>query len=489
MKIGFVNGEIYAEFFPDVVKTSAMVIENEIIIFIGNNENARKISDKIIDLNGSTVLPGFIDAHMHLDETGIFLNNLDLRGIKSIKEMREKLMNFATKTIGPIIGWGWDQELFEEKRWPEKKDIDDIVSNRPVFLSRVDGHSALVNSYLLDMLKKESENGILMEKDMEYARTIFNGMITKETKSKYIADAIDYLTKQGITSIGFVSCDYEIFDILREMDKEGRLFIRINVYVNPDSFDSLKNFKDTEYLKLKGIKLFTDGSLGSRTALLSKKYNDFDSYGEQATPLHLLKSYSKKCESAGKYVAIHAIGDLGFDLAIETLKDLGLGHRIEHCSVIRDDQLEKLGGINMVVQPHFIHTDFWTLERLGIERAPWIYRFKDLLKKGLNVAFSSDSPVEPINPFLGIYSAVTRGKNENIPLSKYSTDQELTIQEALHCYTKGSAIALNEWKVGSLHVGNYADFIVLDKNPLKIGIEKVKDIKVKETYVGGRKIF
>ncbi|MGC8687065.1 MAG: amidohydrolase [Thermoplasmata archaeon] len=489
MRIGFLNGEIYIEFFPKITKVPAMVIEGQKVIFTGKNEIAGKISGKIIDLKGSTVLPGFIDAHMHLDETGIYLNNLDLRETKSIKELKEKLRSFSEKTTEPIIGWGWDQELFEERRWPEKKDIDDIVNNRPVFLSRVDGHSALVNSYFLSVIKKESENGILMEADLNYARNMLNKIITNETKSKYIADAVNYLAKYGVTSVGFVSCSKEIFEILKKMDGIGRLYIRVYVYITSDDFDNIIDFKDTEHLKFKGIKLFSDGSLGSRTALLSNKYNDYDTYGEQAMPLHTLKIYSKKCEDRRKQVAIHAIGDAGMDIAMASLKDLEPGNRIEHCSVIRDDQLEKLGGLNMVVQPHFIHSDFWALERLGIKRAHWIYRFKDMLNKGLNVAFSTDSPVEQINPFLGVYSAVTRGKYENIPLSKYTRDQELTIEESLHCYTKGSAFAIQEMNIGSLREGNYADFIVVDRNPIKSGKRKIKEIKVKETYVGGKKIF
>lgn len=488
MKTAFVNGKIYSNYYPEVQSHTAMVVDQKKVVFVGDDETAKRIGEEIFDLHGQTVLPGFTDSHMHLDETGMALSHLDLRGVESIGEFRTKLQEFSSKSKELVYGWGWDQELFEEKRWPRSSDVDDIVNDRPLLLSRLDGHSCLVNTFLLKILGIKSEDGIVMEADSDYARAKLSEMVSRDLKSKYLVAAMDHYLANGVTSIGFVSCSQEIFGILRELDKKGRLPLRVNAYVNPSDFDSVKDYKDTEFLKLKGIKLFTDGSLGSRTALMSSKYCDFDSYGEQVNPLHVLKDYSKKCEETGRHVAIHAIGDGGIDLAILALNDLGPGNRIEHCAVVRDDQIEKMGGMNLVVQPHFIHTDFWSLDRVGTARAKWVYRFMDFINKGINVAFSTDSPVEPVNPFLGLYSAITRGAYEGIPLAKYTADQKMDLSLSLHCYTKGSAIALNERSLGSLGTGDYADFIIPDVDPFTVDAKEIGKITVREVYVGGQKM-
>lgn len=416
MKLAFTNGTIYTKLKPLEV-AEAMVIENDKIIFTGNNDDAIKLAEKVVNLNGKTVLPGFIDAHMHLDELGLYLNILDLRNTRSIEELREKLREFAKSHQGPIMGHGWDQELFKEKRWPNKNDIDDIVNDRPVILTRVCIHAALVNDFFLRSMNFLSDTGFVKENDFEIFRKKYNSMISKEIKRKYILDAIGELIKNGITSIGFVSCNAEIFNILKELDQENKIPIRVNVYLNPEDLDLNISFKDSEHLKLKGIKLFVDGSLGARTALLSEKYDDEDTYGEQVSSKKFLRDNVKKAISYNLQIAIHAIGDKAMDIAISFLNEFP-GNRIEHCSVVRDDQLNKLKNINLVVQPHFIITDYWVLDRAGKRRAKFIYRFKDLANI-TNIAFSTDSPVEPINPFLTIYAAVTRGKYENIPISKF----------------------------------------------------------------------
>ncbi len=484
MRIAFINGKIYIKFKP-LEKSESIVVESGKIIFSGPTELSLKKAEKIVDLKGRTLMPGFIDAHMHLDELGMYLNILDLRNIRSIEELRNKLKKFAENHPGPIMGHGWDQELFLDKRWPNKHDIDDIVNDRPVILTRVCLHAALVNSYFLKIMNYESEDGIIKENDFETFRKKFNSLINRENKKKFILDGINELIKNGITSIGFVSCSKEIFQILKDLDKEKKIPIRINVYLNAEDFSPDINFKNSEHLKLKGIKLFVDGSLGARTALLSEKYNDADTFGEKVFDENYLKIYIENATKENFQVAIHAIGDRAMDIAISLLKNHP-GGRIEHCSVVRDDQLEKLKKINLVVQPHFVLTDFWVLDRLGEERARFVYRFKDLSRIS-NLAFSTDAPVEPINPFLTLYAAVTRGKFENIPISKYQ-DQAMDVQEAIYHYTKCSAIALNESSYGELVDGNYADFIILDKDPLSIDEKDLEKINVDEVYISGERI-
>ncbi|MGC8497708.1 MAG: amidohydrolase [Thermoplasmata archaeon] len=498
MKIGFINGKIYASFYPVRIYNS-MVTEGDKIVFLGEDNEAKKISEKIVDLQGKSVMPGFIDAHMHLDELGQYLNILDLRGIKSIKELKVLLMNYAKDHEGPIMGHGWDEEKFQEKRWPNKYDIDEIVKDRPVILTRVCLHAAVVNSNLIEKVNYHIENenypfengeplGIVKEDAFEEYRKYYNLLVSAETKKKYILDGIQYLKKNGITSIGFVSCSKETFDILKVLYNESKIEIRIMIYTNPDA---LQDFKDNDLLKINGIKLFVDGALGVRTALLSEKYADSNNIGEMVNDFDTLLKFSKLSEAKNKQIAVHAIGDKGIDIVLDIFSKVKGNHRIEHCSIMRADQLERIRSLNVscVVQPHFIITDFWSLDRVGVKRAPLVYRFKDMLSSGLNVAFSTDAPVEPINPWLTVYAAVTRGKYENIELSKYTMNQALSISEALFCYTNGSAIALNNNEIGSLNINKFADFIILDKDPFNIPEKDLKDIKILATYISGKKVF
>ncbi len=458
MKISFKNGRIYSRFIPLEIHEN-IVIENGKVKSFESDENA-------VDLDGKYIIPAFIDSHLHLDEIGLFLNTLDLRGVRSIKEMREKLKKFSEKNSGPIIGHGWDQELLEEKRWPNKNDIDDIVNDRPVILTRTCLHAALVNSYFLEIMGKKGD-GIVFENEFEIFRKKFLSMIPRDLKVKYMEDAVKFVAENGICAVGFVSCTIESLEIIEELQKKGKLPIHIYVYLNAEDFMKY-NFKNEN---VKGVKLFIDGSLGARTALLSERYNDMDTYGEQVMDDEYLITMVQKANEMGKDVAIHAIGDRALDIAIEILRKANHGKRIEHASIVRDDQLEKLRGINVVVQPHFIISDFWIIDRIGEHRAKYVYRFKDLMKY-TNLSFSTDAPVEPVNPFLTLSAAIKRGREKNLSAYSFTENQIIDLKEAYHCYTLGSSKALGI-DLGTLLPGKEANFLILDRDPLATDPEKI----------------
>ncbi len=494
MKTGFVNGKIYVKFKPIRVE-DAMLVENNRIVKLGKSSDIGKLAEKTVDLKGKTILPGFIDAHMHIDELGQYLNILDLRGTRSIEEMKEKLKEFAYKNSGPIMGHGWDQEIFSEKRWPTRYDIDDVVNDRPVLLTRVCLHAAVVNTKMLELVdyKKEGENfpyrdneplGIVKEDVFELFRKKFNRMIPKDRKRKMIEQAIDHILSNGVTSVGFVSVSDEIFDIIKSIYDEKGLNLRIFAYMNKES--KLKSMEISDKLKIKGIKLFVDGSLGARTAYLTKMYKDAPTYGQIVEKKEDLEKII--IEKDGQ-VAIHAIGDGGIDIALDIAKKYS-NLRIEHASIMRDDQLNLAMKLNLtlVVQPHFIITDFWVLDRVGKDRAKFVYRFKDMVEKGINLAFSTDAPVEPVDPWLTVYAAITRGKYENLEIFKYTEDQCLNLEESLYSYTMGSANALQEFSIGSLEEGKFADFVVLEKDPFDLKDPRdLLNIR-QEVYVGGEKV-
>jgi len=513
---GFVNGNIYTSFKP-LRRVSALVVYNERIIYAGTSSKARKIvtlfGGRVIDLNGKTVIPGFVDAHMHFDGLGLALNTLNLHGVKSISELKKRLKEYYEehRNVSWIIGRGWDQELFEEKRWPNRWDLDEVVSDIPVFLERVCGHAAIVNTRALEMLDSHmlSENKYFLKNE----KNLLNGIIIEDAvdlfreKLKYgkhekldiLYSALKYAASLGVTTHGFVSCTPEIFNLLQELKITKGLPIRIRVYMSDYVLDNLlslgirRGFGD-EYLKIMGIKIFMDGSLGARTAWLSEPYNDDPSNsGIPTIEKEKLINLMKRAHEGGLQLAIHAIGDRAIDTVLDAYSLIGNNlkdhrHRIEHASIIRPEQMERMSnlGICAAVQPHFIITDWWIIKRVGEKRASWVYPFKSMIKSGVHIGFSTDSPVEPLNPWETVYAAVTRGGND-IELYKYTTKEKLSMTDALYYYTMGSAYLLFEEKnIGTLEYGKYADFIVIDKDPLEIELERLKSIKTLMTVVSGK---
>ncbi len=519
--MGFVNGNIYISFKP-LKRVSALVSYDGRIMYIGTSNKARKLvtlfGGRVIDLKGKTVIPGFVDAHMHLDGLGLMLNTLDLRGVKSISELKRRLKDYYEqhKDISWVIGRGWDQELFEEKRWPNRWDLDEVVHDKPVFLERVCGHAAVVNTKALEitnLLEKASENKYLLKDEnnvpngivIEDAVDLFREKIeySKDEKLKMLYNALTYAASLGVTSLGFVSCNPETFSLLQELKNiHGLLPVRIRVYMSDYVLDQLlslgikKGFGD-EYLKIMGIKIFMDGSLGAHTAWLSEPYSDDPSNsGIPTIEKEKLISIMKKAHEGGLQLAVHAIGDKAIDTVLDAYSLIGddltkYRHRIEHASVIRHEQIEKMVklGICAAVQPHFIITDWWVVKRVGEKRATWVYPFKSMIKLGVSVGFSTDSPVEPLNPWETVYAAVTRG-GKNVELYEYTIKEKISVIDALYHYTMGSAYLLFEDKnIGTLEYGKYADFIVIDKDPLEIELEKLVTIKILMTVVSGNIVY
>ncbi|MEM4966197.1 MAG: amidohydrolase [Sulfolobales archaeon] len=524
---GFVNGRIYASFNPRIT-ASAMLVVGGRVSYLGDTSRvrsmARDLNGEIIDLEGGIVLPGFIDSHAHLDGIGSNLNTLDLRGVRSVRELKERVREYILKTSSKwIIGRGWDQELFEEKRWPTRWDLDEVCSERPVILTRVCGHAAVMNTRALieagvmdilseDVLRDEKgePTGIIREHILSIVKQKIRRDMDLNTLEKYLLDAMKHATSQGVTTIGFVSCDPIYLHALLSLRQKIKPLIRVRIYLSPGSdpngrditmLDTIRRlgiyrgFGD-EYIRIQGFKIIADGSLGARTAWLSKPYSDDPrSSGYPNIEKDLLRIIAREVDRLGLQLAIHAIGDRTLDMILEIYRELGSverkRHRIEHASLVRDDQLDILGDLKpvLVIQPRFVLGDWWALERIGVERIKWLYRFKDFIRRGIPIAISTDSPVEPLNPWETVYSAVTRGEYDNISYFEYSRDQRLSLDEALHYYTKGSAYALSDDEIGSLEEGRFADFIVVDRDPFEIDPRDLRSIRVIETYLGGERVY
>nr|3IGH_X Chain X, UNCHARACTERIZED METAL-DEPENDENT HYDROLASE [Pyrococcus horikoshii] len=471
-----INGTIYTSFNP-LKKVSGLVISHGKVIYAGDSEVAKKIVElsggEIVDLKGKYVMPAFFDSHLHLDELGMSLEMVDLRGAKSIEELIQRLKRGKGRII---FGFGWDQDELGE--WPTRKELNAI--DKPVFIYRKCFHVAVANDKMLELLNLtpskdfDEDTGIIKEKSLEEARKVINErVLTVEDYVYYIKRAQEHLLDLGVKSVSFMSVNEKALRALFYLEREGKLSINVFAYVTPEVLDKLESIGLGRFqgnrLTIAGVKLFTDGSLGARTALLSKPYSDDPSTsGQLVMEREELIRITEKARSLGLDVAIHAIGDKALDVALDVFETTGFPGRIEHASLVRDDQLERVKNlkVRLSVQPHFIISDWWIVERVGEERVKWVYRFKDLMKVA-ELGFSTDSPIEPADPWLTVDAAVNRGKGK-VKLYELTKDQALDIKDALHSYTYGSARVSLASDIGKLEPGFKAEYIILDRDPLVV---------------------
>lgn len=503
----FTNGRLIVSFKPVKVEDSMLVRDGIIVAIGGRDEVTREATGNAeeVDLKGRTVMPGFIDAHMHLDNLGEYLDEIDLVGVSSIGELQSKIRG-SHGIMGWVLGHGWDEHRFREHRMPTRSDIEEAEMERPVYLSRVDLHSAVLNSKAIDILElrdrfHRSENlenaggeltGIVRENVFEYVDRAIKEKCTEDESCTMLTDAMDEALRNGITSVGFVSCSLGALNFLKRLRDEGRIKLRVNVYINADEIDNFKGFENDEMLRVVGVKMFADGSLGTKSAHLSFSYlDDPGNRGMEITGSREMLEIGKRAEKMGLHIATHAIGDRALDSVIEVYKNLKGKHRIDHVSLIRNDQIQELKNIPvfLVVQPHFVITDFWTLDRIGKKRANMAYPFGTLLNSGFEMALSTDCPVEPINPWETVYAAITRGKEDGIPLGMATEDEAIGLEDALNLYTEGSARSILDESSGKLAKGMNADFIVVDRDPFSETPGGIRNIHTMETYVGGLRVF
>jgi predicted amidohydrolase YtcJ len=519
--LGFINGNIYVSFNP-LRKATGLVTCGKYIVYSGESEKAERLvktlNGLLIDLEGLTVMPGFIDVHMHLDMLAVSLNSIDLRGVESIESLKKRLREYYEKHLDSewIVGRGWDQELFKERRWPNRFDLDEAVSEKPVLLERICGHAAVANTKALNIvcsnvdiskdpnfLRSEDGNltGVIVEDAVKLFREYYQSSFSEMLKA--LDNSLKYTASLGVTTIGFMSCDAASLSLLQILKESRGLSVKVRVYLKDTLMHTLsslgvrRGFGD-DNLKIMGIKIFADGSLGARTAWLSEAYSDLpETCGMPTIKEEKLKEIVYECHKAGLQLAIHAIGDKAIDSVIDSYRLIGEGfsnyrHRIEHASVLRPEQIEKIAklGLLVAVQPHFIISDWWAVKRVGEKRASWVYPFKSLIKSQVKIGFSTDCPVEPLNPWRTIYAAITRGRREGIELSKYTQDEALALPEALHYYTKGAAyFFFEEENTGILEPGKYADFIALDRDPFEVSLDELLSIKTLLTVISGRVVY
>ncbi|MGI9238273.1 MAG: amidohydrolase [Woeseiaceae bacterium] len=476
-----------------------------------------------IDGGGLTVLPGLIDSHVHMLGLGQLKSNLDLTGTPSVEDAATKIGDFAKDYPHKrwILGRGWNQVLWPVKEFPSAADIDAVVSDRPVWLRRIDGHAGWANSAAMKIAGIDNDipdpvGGKILRDDNGQATGVFidNAMnliekhlptLNKNDYRTALLSAVDAVVAEGITGVHDAGIDLMNAEVYLSMADDAELDIRIYAMTAgaEDVLDAIGEpifAYGNDRLEIASVKLYSDGALGSRGAAMIEPYSDdVENRGLPFWTQDELDGFVKKANGLGFQVGIHAIGDLANRMALDALENAQQGNpsplrnRIEHAQIIQLDDIPRfveLGVIASMQTTHATSDKNMAEDRIGPDRILGGYAWRRLLDSGAVIANGSDFPVELSNPFHGLYAAVTRQGRDGEPADGWYPDQALTRAEALHSYTWAAAYAARqEDRLGSLEPGKWADFILIDRNYFTVPASQIDDIQVIQTWVGGEKVF
>jgi len=471
--------------------------------------------DRMINGEGRTVLPGLIDAHGHVMDLGFAALRIDVTGTQSIAELQQRLRDYAAAHPNDawIVGFGWNQESWPEKRFPTSADLDAAVSDRPVVLERVDGHAVVANSAALRAAGVtaatqppsggEIHDGVFVDA----ARELVERAIPKPTmeqRDQALEKSQQILLGFGVTGVGSMSTSVDDWNSFRRAGEAGRLNVRLMSYLSgTESMKAVPTPTPWLYgdrLRAVGIKLFADGALGSRGAWLKQPYADKpDTRGLQFHSDAELYDLALRAATAGFQVATHAIGDAANAQVISTYEKLGkyckadCRWRIEHFQIADPADIPRLApaGIIASMQPTHQTSDRLMAEaRLGPNRLAGAYAWQTVLKSGARLAFGSDFPVESPNPFPGLSAGISRQDMHGQPPGGWIPAERLSFAQALDAFTRGAAYAgFAEDKIGALEPGKYADFIIVDRDPTKVDPQSLAQTQVLETWIAGKKVW
>lgn len=501
----------------------AIYVENGIIQKTGSTEQIKSTyNDEIteeVNLDGTVMYPGFVDSHLHMIGHGERLLRLDLSSVTSSEMMKHELEQKVVEMENGdwIIGEGWNENNFPDRKIFHRDELDEIVSDQPMMLTRICRHALLVNSKALELAGIDDHTpdplgGVIVRDDegraTGYLLDNAQNLVQRRVPLKSEAD-LQFALKMAVVDLlrlGLVGGHTEdlhyyggfrrTFDAFRTVIDGEEVKFRTNLLVHNQvvevmNEDGWKYSGGTEFIKFGAMKIFADGALGGRTALLSHPYNDApDTSGVAIYDLPELKSLVQKARFYNMPVVIHTIGDLALEHAIEATEAYppaeGLRDRFVHVQVMREDLIERLLRMPVVldIQPQFVTSDFpWVIERLGEERMPCSFAWKTLLNAGLHCAGGSDAPIESPDPLLGIHAAVTRKKPED-QHEGYYPEQKLSVYDAVSLYTTGSAYVIGkEHTHGQIVEGFTADFTVLDRDLFTIPSDEIPSAKVRMTVV------
>ena len=525
-----INSTIYT-LNDSAPNAQAVAFLGDTLVFVGSNALSKEYQcndAKVIDLKGSYVYPGFVDSHAHLKGIGHRENSLNLQGIDSLKEMLTTVEIFSNG-IQPgewVVGRGWIEKVWPEKRFPTRYELDRFSSDKPVILERADGHAVVVNSLALELAGISSESndphGGRIEKDkngeptgmlIDKATSLVEKLIPKTTKQEDKRDlkaGIDRNVSLGWTQVQIAGGTFSDIEILEEIKEEGNLLQRVYFAVSAgepaETLLRLGPKLDPEHmLTVRGIKLYADGALGSRGAALLEKYEDQDTTGllifTKEETLPVLEEALKK----GIQIQTHAIGDKGNRITLDWYQEAFNSivdeerkvndprWRIEHSQIITKEDQIRFRDMEIIasMQPsHAIGDLHFAPSRLGMQRVGNGYVWRNLIDLGVVVAGGSDAPVEIGDPRIEFYAAVARKDLDGFYDKGWHLEQAVTREEALKMFTIWPAFAAFQEDInGTIEVGKLADLTIFSKDIMKVPEEEILEAQVVMTIVNGKIVF
>lgn len=522
----------------------AFIVENDKFAYVGTEEGAKKFLKGInkeyteVNLNGQLVLPGFNDSHMHFVHYAKSMNSVNLTGTKSISEIKVKIKEWiVSRSLNSstwLEGEGWNHDYFlDEKRFPNKFDLDDITGEVPTLIMRACFHIGVLNTAGLNALGLDKEtaakyggqveylpngelNGVIKEHLLDSVKTSIS-TLNKDSMKEIITNAQYDAFAQGLTSvhsddIGYTpNSNYDLlFQVFKELDDSGTLHLRIGEQCLLQNKSIIEEFFDKKYnygfgnnrFRVNSVKILSDGSLGARTAALRNPYTDdpstsgLEMFTQEELNDMVLTSHSHGCPTA-----IHAIGDKAIKMALDSIEYAQKSdpshnprHGIVHCQITDESLLNRFKELNVLafIQPIFIDYDMNIVyDRVGNNLANSSYAWNTMIDKGIHASFGTDCPVESFKTMPNIYSAVTRKNITGSEKKAYLLNEKLSMERAIKAYTiEGAYASGEEHTKGSISSGKLADFILLDKDLFNLNSEEeILDTHVVETYVSGKKVY
>jgi len=524
----FVNGTVYTVDSHNTV-AQGVAIRGHRIVDIGSSEELKRRYPRtplVVDLQGKTIIPGFIDAHAHIDGLGQLMQSLILVGVKSREEIVSMVHDKAQQTPSGqwIYGRGWDQNLWEIKQFPTASQLDEASLDRPVVLVRIDGHGIWVNSLAMRLAgitretKDPSGGKIIRDASgsptgvfLDNARDLVENFVpplTPDEVERNILVAAEECARNGLTEVQHMGVDSLMISIYKKLADEGKLPIRIYgaISVPSPAWDAWSTRPPlVQYgngmFTLRAMKMYEDGALGSRGAALVEEYNDDPgNRGVTIATDDELQSNIRLALEHGYQPSVHAIGDRGNHVVLnayeKVLSSFPKGDyrpRIEHAQVILPEDIPRFHSLGVLPSMQPIHATsdmYWAEARIGTQRIKGAYAWKSLLTNGSIIPGGSDFPNDGMNPLWGFYAAFTRSDRSGYPQDGWHRDQKMTRDEALRCFTQWAAYAAFEEKVkGSIEIGKWADLTILSKDIMHISPPEVLNTDVVMTIVGGKVVY